>query len=55
MVVVNGEGVPVGDQLHSAFPAEVRLAEETLATIRVGRRHRMGRPRQKPVRVIADK
>ena len=41
--------------LHSASPAEVRLAEETLATIRVGRRHRGGRPRQKPARVIADK
>ena len=28
---------------------------ETLARIRVGRHHRAGRPRQKPVRVIADK
>ncbi len=26
-----------------------------LVSIRVGRRHRTGRPRQKPVRVIADK
>jgi transposase len=34
---------------YSASPAEVRLAEETLATIRVGR------PRQKPARLIADK
>ena len=32
-----------------------RLAETTLATIRVGRSHHAGRPRQKPVRVIADK
>ncbi len=55
MVVVDGQGVPLGDHLHSASPAEVRLAETTLATIRVGRRHRAGRPRQKPVRVIADK
>ena len=55
MVVVDGRGVPLGDYLHSASPAEVRLAETTLATIRVGRRHRAGRPRQKPVRVIADK
>ena len=31
------------------------MAEETLAMIRVGRRHRGGRPRQKPARVIADK
>ena len=55
MVVVDGAGVPLGDHLHSASPAEVRLAETTLATIRIGRRHRAGRPRQKPVRVIADK
>jgi transposase len=55
MVVVDGRGLPLGNYLHSASPAEVKLAETTLATIRVGRRHRAGRPRQKPVRVIADK
>jgi len=55
MVVVDGQGVPLGDHLHAASPAEVQLAETTLAAIRVGRRHRAGRPRQKPVRVIADK
>src|SRR6266404_890689 len=55
MVVVDGRGLPLGEYLHSASPAEVRLAETTLATIRVGRRHHPGRPRQKPVRVIADK
>jgi transposase len=55
MVVVDGGGVPLGVRLYSASPSEVRLAEETLATIRVGRRHRRGRPRQKPARVIADK
>jgi transposase len=55
MVVVDGAGVPLGDHLHSASPAEVRLAETTLAAIRVGRRHPAGRPRQQPVRVIADK
>ena len=55
MVVVDGRGVPLGVRLYSASPSEVRLAEETLATIRVGRRHRPGRPRQKPARVIADK
>src|SRR5216684_3085296 len=52
---IDNRGLPLGDYLHSASPAEVRLAETTLATIRVGRRHRAGRPRQKPVRVIADK
>jgi len=55
MVVVDGRGVPLGDHLCSASPSEVRLAEQTLAAIRVGRRHRAGRPRQKPLRVIADK
>ena len=55
MVVVDGRGVPLGNYLHSASPAEVRLAETTLAAIRVGRTHHAGRPRQKPLRVIADK
>lgn len=55
MVVVDGGGVPLGVRLYAASPSEVKLAEETLATIRVGRRHRGGRPRQKPARVIADK
>lgn len=55
MVVVDGEGVPLGKQLYSASPSEVRLAEETLTSIRVTRRHHRGRPRQKPARVIADR
>ena len=55
MVVVDGAGIPLGDHLCSASPAEVRLAETTLAAIRVNRCHSAGRPRQKPVRVIADK
>jgi transposase len=55
MVVVDGRGLPLGNYLHSASPGEVTLAETTLATIRVGRRHHPGRPRQKPLRVIADK
>ena len=55
MVVVDGEGVPLGKQLYSASPSEVRLAEETLTSVQVTRRHRRGRPRQKPQRVIADR
>ena len=55
MVVVDGRGLPLGNYLHSASPAEVKLAETTLATIRVARSHHAGRPRQKPLRVIADK
>jgi transposase len=55
MVVVDGAGLPLGNHLQSASPAEVKLVEATLATIRIGRRHRAGRPRQKPVRLIADR
>jgi transposase len=39
MVVVDGRGLPLGNYLHSASPAEVKLAETTLAAIRVRRRH----------------
>ena len=55
MVVVDGAEAPLGDHLHFVSLAEVRLAEIMLAAIHVSRRHRAGRPRQKPVRVIADK
>jgi transposase len=55
MVVVDGKGVPLGKHLGSASPAEVTLAETTLASIRVPNRRRRGRPRQKPQRLIADK
>lgn len=37
MVVVDGQGVPLGKQLYSASPNEVRLAEETRASVRVSR------------------
>jgi transposase len=54
MVLVDGQGIPLGAQLASASPAEVTLAESTIAAVRVqcwGR----GRPRQKPKRIIADR
>ncbi len=54
MVVVDGQGIPLGGTIASASPAEVRLAEETLATIKVPRQGR-GRPRSRPQRLIADK
>jgi transposase len=54
LVVVDGQGVPLGIRLESASPAEVTLLESTLATIAVPRSG-PGRPRQKPERVIADK
>ena len=55
MVVVDGQGLPLGNQLYAASPHEVGLAEATLAAIRVPARGRGGRPRQKPARVIADR
>jgi transposase len=55
MVVVDGKGVPLGKQLYSASPHEARLAEETVTSMRVTRRRRGGRPRQKPRRVIGDR
>ncbi len=48
-----GQGLPLGVRLESASPAEVTLAEATLAAVRVPRPK--GRPRQKPERVIADR
>lgn len=54
MVVVDGQGIPVGNLLDSASPAEVTLLEPPLETIAVPR-HGPGRPRQKPERVIDDK
>jgi transposase len=53
MVLVDGEGVPLGVRLESASPNEVTLAEATLQEVRVPRSK--GRPRQKPERVIADR
>jgi len=54
MVVVDGQGVPLGSQLVSASPGEVTLAESTLARISVPRGGR-GRPQKRPLRVIADR
>ena len=53
MVVVDGTGIPLGIQLGSASPAEVKLAESTLAQISVPQKR--GRPRSRPLRVIADR
>lgn len=54
MVVVDGAGVPLGSQLTSASPAEVKLAESTLDAVAVPRGGR-GRPKKNPMRVIADR
>jgi transposase len=52
MVVVDGQGIPLGSHIDSASPAEVTLVEKTLEQIKVGRR---GRPKTRPKRLIADK
>lgn len=54
MVVGDGEGVPLGVCLSAASPAEIRLAPQALKTVAVPRRGR-GRPRQRMVRLIADR
>jgi transposase len=54
MVVVDGQGIPLGSTLTSASPAEVTLAEETLNRVSVPRKGR-GRPKQRPQRLIADR
>ena len=53
MVLVDGEGVPLGALLASATPHEIGFAEATLAQVKVPRLR--GRPRTKPRRIIADK
>jgi transposase len=54
MVVVDGQGVPLGNHLDSASPSEVRRIEKTIDPIAVPRKGR-GRPRKNPQRIIADK
>lgn len=54
MVVVDGAGVPLGSQLTSASPAEVKLAESTLDAISVPHKG-PGRPQKRPLRVVADR
>ena len=51
MVVVDGQGVPLGIHVAAATPAEITLVEATLNTIRV----RRGRRHCRPQRLIADR
>lgn len=53
MLVTDGQGLPLGLHLASAQQAEVRLAEATLATVRVPRQH--GRPKTRPRQLVADR
>lgn len=54
MVVVDGQGIPLGNHLDSASPAEVRLVEQTLAQVRLSR-HQRGRSKNRVRRLIADR
>ena len=54
MVVVDGQGVPLGIHVASASPAEVTLVEPTLNTIQIPRGGRR-QPRRQPTRLIADR
>ena len=54
MVVVDGQGVPLGAHLDSASPSEMKLLEPTIEKIAVPRNGR-GRPRKNPVRIVADR
>lgn len=53
MLATDAAGVPLGLVTASANVAEVKLAEATLATIRVLRPR--GRPRTRPTQVVADR
>ena len=54
LVVVDGQGIPLGSHTDSASPAEVRLLDKVMADIRVPKKG-PGRPRTNPTRVIGDK
>ena len=53
MLVVDGNGLPLGFHLDSANMAEGKLAEQTLDTIRVVRPR--GRPKCRPDKLVADR
>jgi transposase len=53
LVVAEGTGLPIGLHVASAQPHELRLAQATLATVRVPQRR--GRPRTRPKELVADK
>jgi transposase len=54
MVLVDGQGIPLGVYLSPANLAESQLAETTLAQVAVPRAG-PGRPKQNPQRIIADR
>mgnify|MGYP000592545378 FL=1 len=53
MLVTDGQGLPLGFIVAGAHEAEISLAEETLADVKVPQRR--GRPKTRPREVVADK
>ena len=54
MVIADGRGIPLGIHIDSASPSEVKLVDQTLATVRVCCGDR-GRPSHRLERLIADR
>jgi IS5 family transposase len=56
MVVVDSNGLPIGLHVDSAQRHELKLADATLATIRVPKPHgKRGRAKTRPKELVADK
>jgi hypothetical protein len=55
MVLVDGNGTPLGIHVDSASPAEVKLLKTALDKVSAGRRSKAGRPRKRPDRLIMDR
>ena len=55
MVLADGKGTPLGICVEAASPAEVKLLERTLDSVKVKRRRGERRRPHKPERLIADR
>jgi transposase len=55
MVLADGKGTPLGILVEKASPAEVKLLEKTLESVKVTRRRGARRRPHKPERLIADR
>jgi transposase len=55
MVLPRGAGIPLGIHLEAASPAEVKLLEETLSSVKVTRRRGQRRRPHRPERLITDR
>jgi transposase len=55
MVLADGKGTPLGILVEKASPAEVKLLERTLDSVKVKKRRGVRRRPHKPERLIADR